>query len=64
MMPDWKNIVINIAKESGKTFQEFIPVEIKFLDSVEFYLDYCNNLLLKNKDNIIKKLINILDEHK
>ena len=38
---------------------EFIPTQIKFLNSVKFNTDYCNQLLKDNKDAIITELNNM-----
>ncbi len=53
---DWTNIVKSLAKEYNKTLEEFIPTQIKFLDTVKFNTDYCNNLLKSRRDEIIDKL--------
>jgi hypothetical protein len=53
---DWISIVKSLAKEYNKTLQEFIPTQIKFLDTVKFNTDYCNGLLANNKESIIKEL--------
>jgi hypothetical protein len=53
---DWISIVKSLAKEYNKTLQEFIPTQIKFLDTVKFNTDYCNGLLANNKEKIIKEL--------
>lgn len=53
---DYISIVKSLAKEYGKTLQEFIPTQIKFLDTVKFNTDYCNQLLANNKERIIKEL--------
>jgi hypothetical protein len=53
---DWVSIVKSLAKEYNKTLEEFIPTQIKFLDTVKFNTDYCNELLKNNKDEIIEKL--------
>jgi len=57
---DWISIVKSLAKEYGKTLQEFIPTQIKFLDTVKFNTDYCNELLKKKKGEIIDKLEKML----
>jgi hypothetical protein len=53
---DWMSVVKSLAKEYNKTLQEFIPTQIKFLDTVKFNTDYCNGLLANNKESIIKEL--------
>jgi len=53
---DYISIVKSLAKEYNKTLQEFIPTQIKFLDTVKFNTDYCNQLLANNKERIIKEL--------
>jgi len=53
---DWISIVKSLAKEYNKTLQEFIPTQIKFLNTVKFNTDYCNGLLANNKESIIKEL--------
>jgi len=53
---DWISIVKSLAKEYNKTSQEFIPTQIKFLNTVKFNTDYCNGLLANNKESIIKEL--------
>lgn len=52
----WQSVVKNLASEYNKTLEEFIPTQIKFLNSVEFNTDYCNQLLKDNKDEIISEL--------
>jgi hypothetical protein len=52
----WKSVVINLASEYNKTLLEFIPSQIKFLDTVKFNTDYCNQLLKNNKEKIIEEL--------
>ena len=53
---DWSNIVKSLAKEYNKTLEEFIPIQIKFLDTVKFNTEYCNNLLKSRRDEIVDKL--------
>jgi len=53
---DYISIVKSLAKEYNKTLQEFIPTQIKFLDTVKFNTDYCNGLLKNNKEKIIEEL--------
>jgi hypothetical protein len=55
----WQSVVKNLASEFNKTLVEFIPTQIKFLNSVEFNTDYCNQLLKDNKDEIITELNNM-----
>jgi len=52
----WKSVVTNLASEYNKTLVEFIPSQIKFLDTVKFNTDYCNGLLKNNKEKIIEEL--------
>jgi hypothetical protein len=52
----WKSVVANLASEYNKTLEEFIPTQIKFLDTVKFNTDYCNGLLHSNKEQIIEEL--------
>ena len=52
----WKSVVSNLASEYNKTLVEFIPSQIKFLDTVKFNTDYCNELLKNNKEKIIEEL--------
>ena len=52
----WQSVVKNLASEYNKTLEEFIPTQIKFLNSVNFNTDYCNQLLKDNKDEIISEL--------
>ena len=55
----WKSVVTNLASEYNKSLQEFIPTQIKFLDTVKFNTDYCNGLLKDNKERIIQELSNM-----
>jgi hypothetical protein len=55
----WQSVVKNLASEYNKTLEEFIPTQIKFLNSVKFNTDYCNQLLKDNKDAIITELNNM-----
>jgi hypothetical protein len=55
----WQSVVKNLASEYNKTLEEFIPTQIKFLDTVKFNTDYCNQLLKDNKDAIITELNNM-----
>jgi hypothetical protein len=57
----WKSVVTNLASEYNKTLVEFIPTQIKFLDTIKFNTDYCNDLLKKNKGEIIEELNNLLN---
>jgi hypothetical protein len=52
----WKSVVTNLASEYNKSIEEFIPTQIKFLDTVKFNTDYCNGLLKNNKEKIIEEL--------
>jgi hypothetical protein len=52
----WKSVVTNLASEYNKTLVEFIPSQIKFLDTVKFNTDYCNGLLKNNKEKIVEEL--------
>ena len=52
----WKSVVANLASEYNKSIEEFIPTQIKFLDTVKFNTDYCNELLKNNKEKIIEEL--------
>jgi len=52
----WKSVVTNLASEYNKTLVEFIPSQIKFLDTVKFNTDYCNQLLKNNKEKIVEEL--------
>jgi len=52
----WKSVVANLASEYNKSLEEFIPTQIKFLDTVKFNTDYCNELLKNNKEKIIEEL--------
>lgn len=52
----WQSVVSNLASEYNKTLKEFIPSQIKFLDTVKFNTDYCNQLLQSNKEGIIEEL--------
>jgi HD superfamily phosphodiesterase len=53
---DFINIVKSLAKEYGKTLKEFIPNQIKFINTTKFNTEYCDNLLKDNKDRIIEEL--------
>ena len=53
---DWMSVVKSLAKELNKTFEEFIPSQINFLQSVKYNTDYCNQLLANNKEKILKEL--------
>lgn len=53
---NWLNNVKSLAKEYNKTLKEFIPDQISFLKNIKYNTNYCNNLLNKNKNNIINKL--------
>lgn len=55
----WQSVVKNLSSEYNKTLEEFIPTQIKFLNSVKFNTDYCNQLLKDNKDEIITELNNM-----
>lgn len=55
----WQSVVTNLASEYNKTLEEFIPTQIKFLNSVKFNTDYCNQLLKDNKEKIISELNNM-----
>lgn len=55
----WQSVVKNLASEYNKTLEEFIPTQIKFLNSVKFNTDYCNQLLKDNKERIISELNNM-----
>jgi hypothetical protein len=52
----WENIIKNLAEESNIELKEFIPIQIKFLNTINFNMKYSNDLLKKNKKDIIKKL--------
>ena len=52
----WQSVVSNLASEYNKSLEEFIPSQIKFLDTVKFNTDYCNQLLKDNKEKIIEEL--------
>lgn len=52
----WKSVVTNLTKEYNKSLEEFIPTQIKFLNTVKFNTDYCNELLKNNKEKIIEEL--------
>lgn len=56
----WKSVVSSLASEYNKTLVEFIPTQIKFLDTVKFNTDYCNQLLQSNKEKIIEELNKLL----
>lgn len=56
----WKSVVTNLASEYNKSIEEFIPTQIKFLDTVKFNTDYCNDLLQNNKEKIIEELNKML----
>ena len=56
----WQSVVKNLASEYNKTLEEFIPTQIKFLNSVKFNTDYCNQLLKDNKERIISELNDML----
>ena len=56
----WKSVVTNLTKEYNKSLEEFIPTQIKFLDTVKFNTDYCNELLKNNKEKIIEELNKML----
>ena len=58
----WKSVVSSLASEYNKTLVEFIPTQIKFLDTVKFNTDYCNELLKNNKEKIIEELNKLLEE--
>jgi hypothetical protein len=53
---DWMSVVKSLATELNKSLEEFIPSQIKFLQSVKYNTDYCNQLLANNKEKIIKEL--------
>ena len=50
----WENVVKNLAKEYNKPLSEFIPTQIKFLNSAKFYTPQCNDLLKIKKEEIIE----------
>jgi len=56
ILPGWEKGVTNLAKEYGKTVKEFIDIEISFLNNLVFNLEFCNNLLSENREDIIKKV--------
>ena len=56
----WKSVVTNLTKEYNKSLEEFIPTQIKFLNTVKFNTDYCNELLKNNKEKIIEELNSML----
>jgi hypothetical protein len=54
---DCMSVAKALAKELNKTFEDFIPTQIKFLQSAKYNTDYCNQLLANNKEKIIKELM-------
>lgn len=57
---DWMSVVKSLATELNKSLEEFVPAQIKFLQSVKYNTDYCNQLLADNKESIIRELEQIL----
>jgi HD superfamily phosphodiesterase len=53
---DWISVVKSLAKEYNKSFDEFIPTQIKFIETAKYNTDYCNELLKNNKEEIISEL--------
>ncbi len=56
---NWFEIVTSLSNEYGKTFSEFIPIQLEFLDSVKFNLPYSNDILNKRKTIIKNELLKI-----
>jgi hypothetical protein len=61
---NWIVVVESLAKEYGKTLKDFIPSQITFLENANFNTEYCNELLNKNKNNIINELKELEDNIK
>jgi len=58
----WFEIVNSLANEYNKTFLEFIPIQMGFLDSVKFNLSYSNDLLNKKRPIIKKELLKLKEQ--
>ena len=56
----WISVVKSLAKEYNKSFKDFIPIQIKFIENAKFNTDFCNELLKNNKQEIIEKLKKML----
>jgi len=56
---NWFDIVNRMASEFGKTFIDFIPIQIGFLDTVTYNTPYFNMLLNERKEKIKKDLLKI-----
>lgn len=52
----FEDVVKSLAKEYGKSLDEFVPMQIKFIENAKFNTEYCKNLLEKNKHRIIAEL--------
>lgn len=58
----WLSVVIDLASELNMDLQTFIPIQIKFLDTVEFNTFFCQELWRLKKDMIKKKLLKIMKD--
>lgn len=57
---DFVFIVNSLAKEYNKSLKDFIPIQINFIENAKFNTDFCNKSLKNNKEEIIKKLKEML----
>lgn len=55
----WLNIITALSSEYGKTLEEFIPIQMGFLDKISFNTDYCNQMLEERRDKIKKDLLKL-----
>jgi hypothetical protein len=56
---NWFDVLTSIASESNKNILDFIPENIAFLDTVEFYTPYCKVLLRERRDKIKQDLLKL-----
>jgi hypothetical protein len=56
------NVVYALAAEYKKSLIEFLPIQLKFIDTIKFNTPYCNKILEERRDFIEKVLTKMLTD--
>ena len=59
---NWFEQMVSLASEFKKNLTNFIPIEINFINSVEFYTPYCKKVLTDRRDRIVKEILKLQSE--
>jgi hypothetical protein len=59
---NWFEQMVALSSEFKKSLTNFIPIQINFVNSVEFYTPYCKKVLTDRRERMIKEILKLQSE--